>query len=270
MELKNIVIYSDMDGTLLTDWSLGPVVPKRNLESITEFVKEGGNFSIASGRQYRDALSFFPQHFCNAPSVQNNGALIYDCIAERVLQKTPLPQKYKEECIAFAQTHRECWLVASNEVEILQIDLGDSRDTMLQDLTRKHIPFSVFLTDEFFKVVYIVSEPSQMPALEKEVAGLPSAGLVNSSLSAPIYLECFDRSTDKGRGVREAVRLAGLEQKTLVCIGDFFNDVSMLQAADIAACPCSAPDAVKDICQIITCNNNEGALADLIERLRRL
>ena len=70
-----VIIMTDLDGTLLTDWSLGPVVPKRNLESITEFVKEGGNFSIASGRQYRDALSFFPQHFCNAPSVQNNGAV---------------------------------------------------------------------------------------------------------------------------------------------------------------------------------------------------
>lgn len=269
MELKNIVIYSDMDGTLLTDWSLGPVVPKCNLESITEFIKEGGNFSIASGRQYRDTLSFFPQHFCNAPSVQNNGALIYDCITERVLQKTPLPKTYKEECIAFAQAHKECWIVTSNENEIFQIDFGDSRDTTLQDLTRKHIPFSEFLIGEFFKVVYIVSTPSQMPVLEDKVAKLPSAGLVNSSLSSPVYLECFHRSTDKGRGVREAIRLAGLEPKTLVCIGDFFNDVSMLQAADIAACPDNAPDAIKSICQIVTCNNNEGALSDLIEQLRR-
>ena len=74
-----------------------------------------------------------------------------------------------------------------------------------------------------------------------------------------------------------------MTDKTLVCIGDFYNDVSMLEIADIAACPDNAPDDIKAMCQIVqnnipdkqdrkivTCNNNEGALADLIEILEKM
>ena len=61
-----------------------------------------------------------------------------------------------------------------------------------------------------------------------------------------------------------------MTDKTLVCIGDFYNDVPMLEIADIAACPDNAPDDIKAMCNIVTCNNNEGALADLIEILEKM
>ena len=50
MKAKDYIIYTDMDGTVLTDWSLGPVVPERNLGRIRKFVEEGGSFSVASGK----------------------------------------------------------------------------------------------------------------------------------------------------------------------------------------------------------------------------
>lgn len=269
MELKNIAIYSDMDGTLLTDWALGPIVPQCNLESITRLKNEGGSFSIASGRQYTDSLSCLPEGFCNAPSVQNNGALIYDCVQKHVLEKCPLPQRYKEECAEFVKANPDCWLVASSEVAILQIDFGDERDHTLHDWERDHIPLQEFLDNPFYKVAYIV-EPPRMPSLKRQVMALENAPLVNCNQSAPIYLECFDRSVDKGRGVRRAMKLGGITDKTLVCIGDYFNDLSMLMAADIAACPANAPDEIKAVCKIVTRDNNQGAIADLIDQLEAL
>ena len=72
---------------------------------------------------------------------------------------------------------------------------------------------------------------------------------------------------DKGTGIRRALAAAGLEGRTLVCIGDYFNDEAMLRQADIAACPANAAQGIREMCQIITCSNNEGALADLLEQL---
>ena len=66
---------------------------------------------------------------------------------------------------------------------------------------------------------------------------------------------------------RRTVAAAGLEKRTLVCIGDYFNDESMLRQADIAACPSNAAQGIQEICQLITCSNNDGAVADLIEQL---
>ena len=41
----------------------------------------------------------------------------------------------------------------------------------------------------------------------------------------------------------------------------------MLKSADIAACPSNAAQGIKDICDIVTCSNDEGAIARLITAL---
>ena len=47
MKATDVIIYTDMDGTALTDWSLGPVVPERNLARIRAFVSAGAWYSPA-------------------------------------------------------------------------------------------------------------------------------------------------------------------------------------------------------------------------------
>ena len=39
MNANEIILYTDMDGTVLSDWSMGPVVPERNLRLIRRFVE---------------------------------------------------------------------------------------------------------------------------------------------------------------------------------------------------------------------------------------
>ena len=52
-----------------------------------------------------------------------------------------------------------------------------------------------------------------------------------------------------------------------VAVGDQENDLPMLMAADIAACPDNAAEAVKAVCGIHLCHHDEGCIADLIGRL---
>lgn len=107
-----------------------------------------------------------------------------------------------------------------------------------------------------------------MERLKAEAAALPSAGATRAVQSGPWFLEVVERSVSKAGGVARARRAAGLEGRALVCIGDYFNDWDMLRSADIAACPDNSPQAIKDICRIVTCGNNQGAVGDLIRRLR--
>ena len=52
-----------------------------------------------------------------------------------------------------------------------------------------------------------------------------------------------------------------------VAVGDQENDLPMLQAADIAACPDNAAPSVQAVCAYHLCHHDEGCIADLIERL---
>ena len=268
MKANDVIIYTDMDGTLLTDRSMGPVVPERSLRQIRRFVEEGGCFGAASGREAPDILRYFPGIPLRAPLICSNGALVYDAVQGRVLRSIPLPKAYRRDCLDYVLSRRDLWIVAADQFGIYQVLTGDSaRDVCPDNWERPFITMERFLTGDFTKVVYITASGEDMEALIADEARLPHSNLVVGAQSDPRYYEMVERSVSKGAGVRYAMEAAGLEGRTLVCIGDYFNDWTMLQTADIPACPDNSPQAIKDICQIVTCDHNEGAVGDLIERL---
>lgn len=270
MDFRNIIIYTDMDGTVLTDWNLGPVVPQRNMASIRRFMEKGGTFSIASGRQHLDILPYFKDIVPNAPLVQGNGTSLYDCMNRKVLYSLPLSREYKEESIKMCRENSWIWPVTGNVDTVMQIQMGDSRDYTNQSITNEQITIEEYLQGEYSKIVYVVEDPAEIPKLQTLTDAFHTAPQMQQTLSSPIYLECYDKRAGKDSGTRLAMELTGMTDKTLVCIGDFYNDEAMLRIADIAACPANAPDDIKAICKIVTCCNNDGALADLIEALEKM
>ncbi len=270
MRADEVTIYTDMDGTALTDWDRGPVVPRRNLEAVRAFVAAGGAFSVASGREAAAVLRLFPGVEFRAPLVCGNGAVIYDAEAGRIIRRVPLPKRYKEECAAYVRPRSGLWVVAADSERIYQVTFGDAqKDAPIGDWDRPYVPVEEFLADDrFIKAVYVLPpDGAGMPRLKAETAAFPSAGLVTGFQSSHRYLEVVERAVNKAEGIRFARRAAGLEGRRLVCIGDYFNDLPMLRMADIAACPSNGAEELRAMCRIVTCDNNEGALADLIERL---
>ena len=75
MQLSDMLVVSDMDGTLL---QANYGVPRENIEAIERFIEAGGRFTVCTGRsvdsvrRYVDWISF------SAPAVTCNGAIVYD------------------------------------------------------------------------------------------------------------------------------------------------------------------------------------------------
>jgi len=268
MRANEVIIFSDMDGTLLTDWSMGPYVPSVNLEAIKRFISDGGMFSIASGRQFRETLDFFGEIKFPVPMVQDNGSVIYDSVKREVLQKTVLPEKVKLECMDYSRQKKGLWLIAADENDIYQVLTGDkSWDASLNDFRRKPISADEYLSREFVKVCFVIEDPDALSSVADDIRNFKNADEIRLMQSSPVFLEILEKSAGKAAAVTEAVRLAGAEGRKLVCIGDYDNDCDMLDLADIAACPSNASPHVLEMADIVTCSNNEGAIADLIRQL---
>ena len=52
---------------------------------------------------------------------------------------------------------------------------------------------------------------------------------------------------------------------TVYCVGDYGNDLDMLNSADVAVCPDNAIDEVKSVADYVLCNHNDGVIGDLVE-----
>ena len=89
MSLKDILLITDMDGTLLgRDFK----IPQRNIEAVHRFMDQGGNFAIATGRSKMSGAQYFRQTNPNAPCVLLNGAVLYDFRKKETFDEALLTQ----------------------------------------------------------------------------------------------------------------------------------------------------------------------------------
>ena len=89
------------------------------------------------------------------------------------------------------------------------------------------------------------------------------------SLSCPTLLEFVLPEATKGKALfrmKEWFARRG-ETVRIIAVGDYENDLDMLRAADVSACPANAIDLIKQNARMRLCDHNDGCIADLVDRL---
>ncbi|MCB9380131.1 MAG: HAD hydrolase family protein [Ilumatobacteraceae bacterium] len=106
------------------------------------------------------------------------------------------------------------------------------------------------------------------PALAADVArrlrdeGDDDVHLVRNKGSVAILPSGFD----KGRALRDALRLLGLEGSRVLAIGDAANDLPMFAVADVAVAVAGADAAVRDACIPLTEHDAGVGVAEALRR----
>ena len=82
-----------------------------------------------------------------------------------------------------------------------------------------------------------------------------------------VYIELLPHGTNKGSGVEALRTLSSLSGRSIICVGDYWNDLEMLQRADVACVPLNGAEEVKALAHYITPDNNHDAIAYIIEKI---
>ena len=82
-----------------------------------------------------------------------------------------------------------------------------------------------------------------------------------------VSVEILAKGINKGSAALKLARFLGIEEEKTAAVGDYYNDIDMLNAVAVAGCTAEAPKAVKDISDYVTCSCNEGAVADFLSYL---
>jgi hydroxymethylpyrimidine pyrophosphatase-like HAD family hydrolase len=85
--------------------------------------------------------------------------------------------------------------------------------------------------------------------------------------SASFMVELVPKGVTKAVALKELVESYFDRPMTLCCVGDYDNDIEMLEAADISACPENANDNVKALAKLHLCSNDDGVIGDLVDWL---
>lgn len=259
MSLKDILLITDMDGTLLgRDFK----IPQRNIEAVHRFMDQGGNFAIATGRSKMSGAQYFRQTNPNAPCVLLNGAVLYDFRKKELLMKRCLPSGAMEYLERIEGLFPEIGIEVYTDEEIYI-----TRDS---GYVQKHIENEnlncLFQTPggnvSVCKGVF-AGEPQLIQMISDYCLSHPIPG-VRFVASGDIYFEMLPEGVDKGLGLKELILRTNFRRENVFAIGDYFNDLELLKEAGVSAVPENAPEKLKAVADYTVCHCYDGAVADFI------
>jgi len=264
MKLSEIVIMSDLDGTLLYELDK---IPDRNIQAIHRFIQKGGRFGIATGRSTAFAEDIAKRLPINIPCVTYNGCAVYDFSRREYLMQTHLPSDSFELCLAelrekFKQVR---FLVVD---ENYYYDISPEDDSEIWQIRPspyvRRAPNLDVSGKKWIKTVMRM-DPSLVEKFVNQA--LRISDKFEYSLSFPEALEMMPKGVSKWSALQSICKIEGVSPDNLVCIGDYYNDYEMIKHAGIGVTMSTAPDNIKELANIIVDSCENGAIADLIEIL---
>ena len=268
MEKKLLVL--DIDGTLTnSEKNITPATKK----AIRDIMLQGHKVILASGRptpgmrRYEQELELekyggYLLSFNGARIIESRtGEIVY----QRLLSLTLLPGLY-----AFAKENG-CGLVTYLGDEVIsafpidkyvEIEAGINRMPVRQvENFLDFVDFSInkcLMTAESKKTEVLVEQ------MQKRWGGVASI-----YRSEPYFIEIMPYNVNKATGLMRILEALGMKRENMICCGDGFNDISMIEFAGVGVAMGNAQPAVKEAADYITAANDEDGLVEVIGKFFR-
>ncbi len=258
---EGILIVSDLDGTFLGKDSR--IVPE-NIEALQDFLEKGGHFTFATGRLHRAMPNLLPQlhRIVNAPMIACNGTILYDFQTESVLYERTM--ECSDAMLSLLQAELAAHPSLRFWVHAQEVSTPFSAQHPF-DLPSKTVHKLVIFHEE------AAEKRDPVIATVRQKLTELLGDTITICQSSAFFLELLPKGATKGgtlRLLRKHYEDLGTPMR-VYAMGDYENDLTLLQAADVACCPENAIDTVKAVCTYHLCHHDKGATAHLISILKQ-
>lgn len=263
---EGVVLVSDLDGTLIgRDHS----VSDENVAAIHAFIAGGGRFLGATGRTELNVGPYTVDIPLSSPWILYNGAAIYDWASRSFLYKAPLDRLRTDAFVrrVIARLPRINIQVYPGGPFCQVNPTGGNDITAVREGQAYEDKPMEAIADDWLKVLFCTDFPEEIDTVEAMFDADPLSERAHKTHSGPRYFELTAPGVNKGTALARLRTLLDPSPSCIVAIGDYINDIEMLQEADIPAAPDSAHDEVKKHARIITSCHTQSAIADLVRKL---
>lgn len=261
--MKRHLYCSDIDGTLNRQ---GYYLADNTKELVNEIVEKDIWFTVATGRFLSRTLPIIEALNLKIPAICLGGALAYDNVSKRIIKVWPIAREAADEVIFQLQelNHRchatvyrpqenRC-LAAFNLVKSQQPYPMDkvNEQGLLHDEIVVMDDLRPLLEDSQALLIDMVGEKDLLQKgydLVKDIAGI-NVYLHESPHTPGLWvLDIVSANSGKGNAIKWLKEY--MQADVSVGFGDNFNDLPMLEAADIGVTVAEAPDKLKAVVDIV-------------------
>ena len=227
--LKDILVVSDMDNTLLTPEDGVPFV---NQVTMRLFCALGGHFTVATGRTMESAGRHLDSMTLSAPAI---------------LYGVEIMTEDGGICV-----------VRANEYTY--------RHTVHEGLTYRMAPLEE-LDGGWNKVLFACSHEMLMQIQDfLDARKYPGVYFIATNRN---YFEIMPEGAAKGAALGELCTYMGIPIENTVAIGDYFNDIELMRAAGHSVAMGNAPKEVQLAADTVTGRCLDGGVAEVLYGLIR-
>ena len=264
-KFDGLLLVSDFDDTLYDSHHR---VPPRNLAAINYWLREGGRFTVATGRAYTTFAPYVHLAPINAPVVLSNGSAIYDFHTDTMLVETQLDPRAPQDFQALMDAMPSLGMEAYHGEDIYvfrpnYVTYGHmakvGTDYTVAPISDMPTPWNKVIVQQEYDQLLRARAWLEEHCPERYEA----------IFSNRYYLEVTRRGCNKGGMVQRLIDMLGVERDNLYCVGDNQNDIPMMALSAIPFAPANCAQEVKDWGAKLLCHCDEGAIGDIVEILDR-
>ena len=258
------IIFSDMDGTLLTSENK---LPEGFDETIAELKKRGVIFAPASGRQYFSLIKSFPKYVDEFLFLADGGTFVVQHGKEMFSQ--PMTDEIALKFLHAADKIENILRVycGKNNAYIKDFqDVPEYRDELFKYYTHTGtVKTWEEIDDVPIKVSFFDATGNAKENIFDKLSNIDDK--VQVLLSSANWVDIMMKGVDKGSAIRKIQQILGINPEECAAFGDYLNDCEMMQAVGYSFAMDNAHPDLKKLAKFETVSNDEGGVLVGIKKL---
>ncbi|EHM46999.1 MAG: Cof-type HAD-IIB family hydrolase [Yokenella regensburgei] len=261
MSIKLIAV--DMDGTFLSDAKT--YNRERFLQQYQRMKQQGIRFAVASGNQYYQLKSFFPEIASEIAFVAENGGWVVN--AGEDVYHCDLPQAHFERVVGWLQTLPEIEIIACGKNSAYTLRrYDDDFKTMAARYYHRLEAVDSFdnLNDTFLKFGLNVDD-RKVPEMQK-IIHAELCDIMTAVTTGHGSIDLIIPGVHKAHGLGLLQKRWGIADSEVLAFGDSGNDIEMLRQAGFSFAMANAAEPVKAVARYSAPHNNQEGVLEIIEK----
>ncbi len=265
--MKYKIIVLDLDGTLTNSKK---EISKDTLDALLKIQQLGFKVALASGRPtpgIRKLAKELALEKYGGYILPFNGAKIIDCQKDSIVFQKTLPPEVIPQLFDTAKEGNAGIISYDGDLVISGngIDEYIKLEAFINGLDIKEVDDFVSYIDYPVNKCLMTGEHEVLTKIQQKLKAKYNS-LLSIYFSEPFFLEIMPQNVDKAQSLLKLLTMLGISSEEMICCGDGFNDISMIQAAGLGVAMENAQDTVKQAADYVTRSNDEEGILHVIKK----
>lgn len=265
--MKYKIIVLDLDGTLTNSKK---EISAPTLEALIDIQKQGYKVILASGRPTPGVTKLATQVQLDKFGgyiLSYNGAKIINCKTNEVIFQNTLPINVIPD-LYNAAVEANVGIISYDEGKVI---IGREIDEYIE-LEGRINGIELCKVDNFVEYLnYPVNKCLMTGSYEvllevQKKLKKKYNSLLSIYFSESFFLEIMPQNVDKAQSLLTLLNTIGIDSEEMICCGDGFNDISMIEIAGLGVAMENAQDVVKEAADFITYSNDDDGILHVIKK----